>query len=1411
MGDVDQRFAGMTVPDITAEGGPPQPAVEAPRQFTGAVPEITAVEAPAAVPSGGPLPEDPHQTILSLSSDPAQADAKLQTSKMLGDWLKMHPLDVHQHFDAISQAMWGDQAKGQPPATIFQKARNMFDGLRIQGELDDLSGKQFLGDATPETEQRVKDLQAQQKSLGPTMGWLPKQVAGMAYQLGYQGWHASEAVVGAALAVVGDGALHGVLGMSNPHFLDFAEGESSKVFGSLVGGTYRSLIDRGVDPTHARIFAAGLGALQVGLMAIPIGGEAADALLNAGAEGTLRATLKGSVDDAAKTVLGRFLGMEAGSEATAGAFGKQALFAIGMSSANAVLPEAATAMSNRFAGTKVPLRPAGEVAGEAAQGAVAQFIAGAGMVGAHEALRSMVQTRVETAVQDAVDRETRRMEEEKAQAAKAGITGNVPEAEAAGATPVKIGDILDEQTPEGKAKAPEEQLKYYENLDREVKSAEGSADYVKGNKELERANITIEDLQARLKALPGEIKNREATREGVNTMVGNLRSLDTSGLANDAVVSELKKAVAENQGKPLFTDYQGRLDRAVAQNDLRKAIEGLRDQFSFGRRMSEETLSGALDLKKAIEDGTAPMEISDRELRMLGDIGKKNIRSLSPEELTVLHDNVMAAKHTAALANKVVVRGQLQDKEIARKDMQAEMGQTEMDNRATETELESKGVLSKLKGAVTWVKEKPGVALHSYQSMVTKIFGGERTTGYDILGRRMDEAGDVAAAIKQRSNDILEEWAQEHKGLGNEAWFSERGKVSIKYKTADEQILEANTEARFEGHELTKELTRAQRITIAGILTQKNGLESLVNRFKLSDESNLPVAKGGRRGLFHDGTPEEFFKAVQDSLSPEEKSYLDAVVKMGKEHGEKMGPAYMRLNGKPWPGLEGYFRLDRIRGSDFLQDAVNGRIAENQSILPGNWDGRQFTASVDKSHTIERVDSKAGLWVRDIRDVVKDQIDFASNYIGYAERARDAAKMLFDKETVESIRNIHGQTAVDNLQNALRRIIGYRAPENWMEKLAVRFKNRGILGALGFNLGNTALNRALVVRASAYGVPTRDLAVGTAHMLSNPKGVRGWWYEHSAYFRELKEQGTMPEFAQASRGSTKVGRAMKGAAMAPEKLAFGGAAINEAEGAKVSILRQMQEGHLDDLPATATGLTDQTIPQGKGSEVAREAYAVKYGEFIAKRSHAGPREMYQSFLSSDYGVLGKIAGTLYSEKSALYQMGTRILNSGGPKVGAKFTRFLVVGILGEALIAAGIRHGIQAGKNWLEEEITGKKSQPNKPFLQRCAEELFSAAAGNFPGGSGAAYTVEKILESKRGNTSDVAGQFNAGGVVTQPITQIFQIISATRDYAAAKPGRAQTAATWRMVKAWAAMSSYFTGIHASTTNYGVDVLKGMK
>jgi len=612
---------------------------------------------------------------------------------------------------------------------------------------------------------------------------------------------------------------------------------------------------------------------------------------------------------------------------------------------------------------------------------------------------------------------------------------------------------------------------------------------------------------------------------------------------------------------------------------------------------------------------------------------------------------------------------------------------------------------------------------------------------------------------------------------------------------------------------------REERMTIAGIIQQENGLESLANRFKRQSESNLPVKQGGRRGQFVDNTPPEFFQKIAAELTPEEKARLDVTMKMGAYHGPEIGAPFRRLNGKPFPQVDGYFRFDRIlKGDDFNADSKAAKMKENQSILAGDWaNKKQFTASVNKSRTIERVNSKKGLWIRGIRDIEKDMIDFASNYAGYSEWANDMAKVIFDPDMVDSIRNKHGQEAVESFQNSLRAQIGYRAPTNFLENFALRVKNRSILGALGFNLPNTILNRMLTVRAAAFGVDLGSLGEATARMIANPKAVREYWYNNSRYFRELAEQGTMPEFAQAAEGGTRVGRAMKKAAMAPERLAFTRASINEAEGMRIQAMKEMQAGHLSPLTQDALGIyDDKAIPS---NELEREALGVKAGEYIAKRTHAGPGLMYQNFLSTTHGTLGKIVTTLYSEKSAMYQMGSRILNSGG-KVGWKFARFIGVGVLGEAIVKAATSAGFQAGKDALLQAITGQspyaptapgqKPRQPKSLLVYGAEALAQSVASFLPGAGEAEYGAERLLESAQRDTSDIAKQFNATGVVGEPLVRLAMLATTFKDYVTAKPGKAQTDATYKMIKAWLAMSSYFTAVHATTTNYATDIAKGV-
>ena len=787
---------------------------------------------------------------------------------------------------------------------------------------------------------------------------------------------------------------------------------------------------------------------------------------------------------------------------------------------------------------------------------------------------------------------------------------------------------------------------------------------------------------------------------------------------------------------------------------------------------------------------------------MLEDMGKKSYRDLTPEELKVLHDNAMAAKQVAIDANKVTINGLKQDKQIAIKAGQEELGHTTADNHEAQTRLEKSGVVQSVKKAINWIAEKPGTALHSFESLIYKLFGDGST--YDLFVRRGDKARNKNLEIQQKTQDIISKWAKDNPGHG-EGWFTKR--VTVDLPWTDSVTGKPTT--------ISHEFTTEQLITVAGILTQENGLENLTTRFKRTNENPLPVKLGGRRGQFVDGTPAEFFQKIEQMVKadPAMSSYLDAVMEAGKYHTSEMAPVYVRKNSKPFPyetGKEGagYFRFDSLHSKDFSKDSIKNMMDENQSILAGDWGTKHFSASVNTSHVTERTGGKAGLWIRGIRDVLKSQTEFAANYSGYAEWAADASKMAFDKDLVKSITDTHGEVAVQNLQDALRKAIGYRDPSNWLDKTYMNIKNRGVLGVLGLNLPNAGLNRVLVMRAIAQGVDGKFLPAAVANMGAHPKIVRAWWAERSPYIREVLQHGSLPEYTQAAGGGTAIGRAMRKSAMAPQTWGYTSAILNEAEMCRLELESSFDKGQLTDLQARALGIDKNNFATPK-TDAEREALEVQYAEYVARRSHAGPDPMYQNFLGQNYGLPGKIAVTLYSEKSAEYQLGTRILNTPGSHRGRNFMQFLIFGYLAESAAKAAFSQAAQSSRDAIK-AASGIVTPPdNEPFVYKALEALFEDLAGGLPGGSEAAYTLVQMMKSKRPNTQSIADQFNQMGAAAGPIITGMELVSACIDYLKSKKESQSTSATTRAVSAFGKAGSYVFGVHPQTTQTVIDLLKG--
>lgn len=785
--------------------------------------------------------------------------------------------------------------------------------------------------------------------------------------------------------------------------------------------------------------------------------------------------------------------------------------------------------------------------------------------------------------------------------------------------------------------------------------------------EAERVRGTLGDVldEMNVRREAGEPRANPKTVAKIRKII----DLDTSDMASDAVVDELRKAVSENKDKPLFRDYSYKLAKAERENDLRKAIEAVRERFAKTGH-PQAKLQELADIHRAILNGTAPGTFRQEDLARMEDLWKIPLRLLPEDSVDFIYDILSGAKHLAVNADKVLVKQNRVDKSVARETMIGEMKDTGLQDETF------------------WTRAK--VSLNSYQTLIQKIFGGEKSTGYDVHMRRIDDGVEASSTFKRDRFQPFADWMKEKKH--GERWFTEKIKVG------------------------TYEMSRGQVMAINGLLSQENGLDSLKNEFRT----------GRRKRDIVRGAPDEFFQEVQGKMDGDMKDFLGLVFNLGRQNGVDLKAAFMRMNGYEGRWLEQYYPFHRVRGASLEEDMVNDRLESNQTFLPGNWDGNNFRATIERGHVIPRVDSQAGLWVRNVLDDVLDSIDFAGDYVHLAEPVRNAAKMLWDGEFSLAIEDRYGKEAVKALRNGLRAAAGNRDQMQWMDSLVMGIRRKGIRGVLGFNIPNAALNRSLMLRAFAFGVPMKDMARATAEMVAHPVETRRWWDAHSALAHDLLSKGTMMEFQQAEPArSRRVLRKITDISMAPERWGFSGAALNEMQGSFNQAMREFSEGKMSENVKTAIGRED--VPP----EADREAAAIRYAEWVTKRTHAVPRELYQSNLSRS-GTIGRLASTLYSERSALLQMGMRILNSGSPRTAAHFMRYLTVGVLGEALVIAGIRYAYDQGREIVMDELTGKKDRGGrKPqtFLVHAAEELASQVGGLVPEGSNLVYAGERVVE----------------------------------------------------------------------------------
>jgi hypothetical protein len=368
------------------------------------------------------------------------------------------------------------------------------------------------------------------------------------------------------------------------------------------------------------------------------------------------------------------------------------------------------------------------------------------------------------------------------------------------------------------------------------------------------------------------------------------------------------------------------------------------------------------------------------------------------------------------------------------------------------------------------------------------------------------------------------------------------------------------------------------------------------------------------------------------------------------------------------------------------------------------------------------------------------------------EPVRNASRLLFNADFAKAVKAKYGDEFYTQMTDGLKAVAGSKKPLNAIERFTLNIRNRGIGAVLGFNLGTSAINRVLVERSLAGYVPAGDWTKGQAYVALHPKSTHEYLMEKSTLYRQIWEGGSMEEIRSIleAKGSVKglsgAFNKVQKASMMPIKIGFAGATKGEMWSAITQARRELKEGSPSLDLQRAADLSDRDGPNL--SEEQKDEAAIKYAEYIVKRTHANPREMYSANIKRQ-GVLGMLSGTLMSEKNALLQLGIRrALDIKTPGGGKRFAKYLLVGVLGEALTIAAIRTGVKAGSNAIQEAITGKKKKKEMTLgdaLTDVATELAGNTVGLGFGVSGVVYPMKQALTSTMPVSSDnsLIGQFN--------------------------------------------------------------------
>lgn len=914
--------------------------------------------------------------------------------------------------------------------------------------------------------------------------------------------------------------------------------------------------------------------------------------------------------------------------------------------------------------------------------------------------------------------------------------------------PETIGDIIQNEPRVEGTILKQRQLSdaEWEKIDEQTRSEEGTSNYLEHNPEVERLNKLIEDQQAQMSKM--NEKQRAQAQQFIDAIKG------AKAETKKQILVRIEKRKSTNKMIRDIADVKKKLptmvtgEKTIAEHEeFLKPLRQLLDEFNT-KKPTQVMLTKLNDLRKNLEEGNTTVSVPKAMLDRLSELDKTPLRDLTPEDLQTVHDAVMAYATEAKQKASIFLNGKQVGRQLALNDVLSSMKhpkQTEEEFAKVDTNLGKTW-----RSFVNAVKDLAVIGHQQYDTMISLLFGGERSPGYDVFARQLENGTKIArddrVAWKKQRDDFFD-----NNKLNQDSYFTKS------YEIPDAIV-------RNDGTRLPLQVTKGHLLSAWMHRNWKQNWDSFRN--------GAAMPGWMRHGeVIQPIDADVISKFIDETLDDTDKAFLAEISDIVKN---KMTPAmrekFYQNNGYMMEEPDFYWPINHARRGLSSRAAANDIV--NQQIRRSG-----YYMGVDKGHVRPRVDSKAPIYWRPLQQDLADMISFASNYHGLSDAVQNMAKVVSDPDFKARLEDLHGSDSYRQaIINGINAATGGRYMPSTMEASLLKLRETGISSAMSFNISPVLRNLMLATRSTQY-VPYSDWMSGIVQTILHPGKTSRALKEGSSYYSEISQQGNQPGIQALMTGPM---RKAARVGMAPEMWSIRKTYALEMTGAMNYALRAFKEGIEDENISRAS--IGKAHPEGvKPSDYPnltpeqRQAYALRFAEYVAKRTHASIEPQYESnaVLSGKPAI--RFITTLGNEGNAATNMVLRAAMDARKTKGGwkRFSKMMVA--LGPLAIA-----GYYGERNLMEAAEKKKhRTTPESAALVTLGEMVY--------GGSQVAYAIEQ--GTRFGQVGSITGI--QGQALSDALSMWQDISRAAND----KTWKGRHGAATRIPEDGASFISHLTGI----------------